>query len=279
MKDFTYFSPTTTKQAIEILEKYQEKAVLMCGGTDVVIRLREKHIAPEAVVDIKKIEGITNLTFSPEEGLFIGAAVNLNVLSSDENVKKYYPELACAAGSVGSKQVRYRASCIGNICNASPLADTATPLYAYDAVVHIEGAQGKKLVPIKDFIVFVRKTVLTKTDIVTGISLPPVKRESGFFKKIARRSEVDLSTVCASVVKTSEGYRFAFGSVAPTPLRLTKTEEYLKGKDINEQVAQEAVNLALSEVSPIDDVRSTKQYRLDMVEMIVRQALTGGACK
>ncbi len=279
MKEFAYYAPKSTGEAIELLCKYKEKAVLMSGGTDVVIRIREKHIAPDAVIDIKKISGINELRFSEDKGLFIGAAVNLNTIGDDENVKKYYPELSEAALSVGSKQVRNRASCIGNICNASPLADTATPLYAYGASVHIIGESGEKIVPINEFIVFVRKTILTPTDIVLGISVPFVERKCGFFQKIARRSEVDLSTVCATVLKVGDETRFAFGSVSPTPLRLLKTEEFLKGKQITDEIANKAVELALSEVSPIDDVRSTKQYRLDMVEMIVRKALSGGECK
>ncbi len=278
MKEFAYYAPTTVASAIELLGKYKEKAVLLCGGTDVIIRIKEKLIAPDAVIDIKKIDGMCDLRFSLEDGLYFGAAVNLNTLGENENVKKYFPELSDAALCVGSKQVRNRATCVGNICNASPLADTATPLYAYDALVHIEGEDGKKIVPIKDFIVFVRKTVLGPTDIVTGIEIPLAKRDSGFFKAIARRSQVDLSTVCATVLKISGEYRFAFGSVAPTPVRLAKTEEFLNSQsEITSEVTQKAVEIALGEVSPIDDVRGSKQYRLDMVEMVVRQALSGGA--
>ena len=120
MRAFEYFAPGTVGEAAKFLRENEGKAVVLNGGTDVVIQLRDRLINPAYVVDIKRIPGLNELRFSKEEGLHIGACVNMNRLGGDENVRAYYPFLANAALSVGSKQVRNRATCAGNLINASP---------------------------------------------------------------------------------------------------------------------------------------------------------------
>lgn len=273
MKEFDYYQPKTIAEASELRARYGKAAVLLNGGTDVVIQLREKLIAPDAVIDIKHIPGLDQITFDKQNGLVIGACATVAALSADENVRKYYPFLAEAAESIGSKQVRYRATCIGNIVNASPLCDTGTPLYALNAVVLLESASGKREVPITEFITFVRKTVLKEDELVTAIRVPYVEGVKGVFTKVARRKEVDLSTICGTVVKDGNGFRIALGAVAPTPVRLPKTEALLSGKPLTDALIDEAAKLAQTEVSPIDDVRASKAYRLDVTEVIVKNGL------
>ena len=272
MREFVYLRPGSIAEAISMRCEHEGCSVLLNGGTDIVIQLRDRLIKPDYVIDIKRIDGLREITFSKEAGLFIGACATMNEIGNHEAVKTYYPYLAEAALSVGSKQVRNRATCIGNIVNASPLADTATPLYCYDAVVEIAGPAGKREVPIQKFILFVRKVDLQEGEIVTGIRVPCVEAKGEFYK-ISRRSQVDLSTVCGTVLHVGDEYRVAMGSVAPTPLRLPKTEALLKGRKLDAALIAEAAALAATEVSPIDDVRADRQYRLDMVSYIVRDAL------
>ncbi|MDO4565322.1 MAG: xanthine dehydrogenase family protein subunit M [Clostridia bacterium] len=274
MREFEYLKPTSLSEAIAMRVRYGDKAVILNGGTDVVIQLRERLIAPDYVIDIKGLEGMQELTFDPKEGLFIGAGVTMNAIGEDPNVKEHYPYLAEAALSVGSKQVRNRATCIGNIVNASPLCDTGTPLYVLDAKLVIAGSEGTREVPIREFITFVRRTVLGKDEIVLGIKVPYIPEAKGIFTKIARRKEVDLSTICGTVLKIGKSYRLAFGAVAPTPVRLDKTEKLLEGRDLTPELIDEAAELAQTEVSPISDVRASKEYRLDVVKVIVRRSLT-----
>lgn len=272
MRDFQYLLPQTLEEAVAFKKEHGASAVFMAGATDVVVRMRDNLMTPDYVIDLKAIPGLDEITFSAQDGLRIGALATMNEIAANEAVRANYPTLAKAAGSVGSKQVRNRATCIGNIVNASPLADTATPLYCYDAVVEIAGPGGRRQVPIRDFIRFVRKVDLQDGELVTGIRVP-VQKAEGRFYKIARRSQVDLSTVCGTVLKMPEGWRIAMGSVAPTPLRLDKTEALLAGRALDEALINEAAALAATEVSPIDDVRADRQYRLDMVSYIVRDAL------
>ena len=230
MREFVYLRPGSIAEAISMRCEHEGCSVLLNGGTDVVIQLRDRLIKPDYVIDIKRIEGLREITFSKEAGLFIGACATMNEIGGNEHVKAHYPYLADAALSVGSKQVRNRATCIGNIVNASPLCDTGTPLYAADAVVCITRRDGAREVPIREFITFVRRTVLRPDEIVTGIRVPYVEGLRGIFTKVARRREVDLSTICGTVARVGDEYRLAFGAVAPTPVRLPKTEALLSGK-------------------------------------------------
>ena len=245
----------------------------MAGATDIIIRMRDKLISPECVIDIKRIKALYGIEFSESKGLLIGACSTLNEIAENEYVKRFYPFLAQAAESVGSKQLRNRATCAGNIVNASPLADTATPLYVCGAVIEAEGSEGKREIPIDKFITFVRKVDLKPCEIVTGIRVPHIPGIEGEFFKISRRHEVDLSTVCGTVAKTGGEYRIALGAVAPTPVRLKKTEALLSGRKLTASLIAEAAELAKSEISPIDDVRASRQYRLDMSALIVRRGL------
>lgn len=275
MKNFEYFNPTSLKEASELMVQNGEGTHILNGGTDLITQMHEGLTTPKAVVDIKKIKELHSIRYDEGKGLTIGACVTLNELGEKEVVIEKYPFLAKAAMTVGSRQVRNRATCIGNICNASPLADTATPLLALDAEVNIYGPEGTKTVSIHDFFVFVRKTCLKDGEIVQSVFIPEIKENSkGTFIKISRRKEVDLSTVCGTVLKTDKTYRISCGAVAPTPIRLRKTEEFLNGKTINKETIEEAVEIAKQEVSPIDDIRASKEYRKEMVGVVVNNGLT-----
>ncbi len=271
MKAFEYHNPTSLKEAVSLLKTHGEDAAILNGGTDLIVRMRDGHSAPKVVVDIKGIEELYKLDMTSRT-CFIGACVLLNDLGMDEVVLKKYPYLAQAALSVGSKQVRNRATCIGNIVNASPLADTATPLLSLDAEVHIYGSEGTRTVPLKDFFVFVRKTILQQDEIVTGISFDNVDTK-GIFYKMSRRKEVDLSTVCSTVLMKNDEYRISFGAVAPTPIRLFETEKYLQGTTLTEETIAKACEIANGEVAPISDLRASEEYRREMVQVMLGNSL------
>ncbi|MGB4659007.1 MAG: xanthine dehydrogenase family protein subunit M [Mobilitalea sp.] len=273
MKEFEYLRPDTMEEAIAFRTQHEGCSVLLNGGTDIVIQLRDRLIAPEYVIDIKHIPGLRSITFSKEEGLYIGACATMNEVADNEDVKKYYPFLSEAARSVGSKQVRNRATLIGNIVNASPLCDAGTPLYVCEANMCIIGKDGYREVPISEFITFVRRTILKPDEIVAGCKVPYLEGAVGIFTKVSRRQEVDLATICGTVLRMGDSYRMAFGAVAPTPVRLTKTEDLLKGKKLIPELILEAAKLACTEVAPISDIRASKKYRLDVVEVTVKRSL------
>lgn len=277
MKDFEYFAPKTIDEAIGILAEHKGKAVVYNGGTDIMIGLREYYKpgyeGPDYIVDIKKIDGLKEISFSKKDGLYVGCCATLNEIAANKDVQKHYPYYANACASVASNPIRNRATCIGNICNASPLADSVTPLYMLDAVLYLQGPNGKREVPVREFIIFVKKTIKEPDEIVLGVRIPYIDGLAAVFTKNARRKQVDLANVCATVGKAGDEYRIAYGSVAPTPVRLVKTEEFLKGKKIDDAVIKKAQEIALTEVAPIDDVRASKAYRLDIVKVILENSL------
>ncbi len=274
MKEFEYFKPDSIKETISILSRYGGKAQILNGGTDLIVGIRDKIIQPEYVVDIKAIPQLNKITYSEQDGLHIGATVTLNEISDSKVIQRNYPILAEVCKTVGSYQVRNRATLVGNICNASPAADTAPPLLVLEAKVNIIGPTGEKIVPINEFFTGVKKNILERGEIVTSVTVPPIKDEwTGVYLKQGRRKDVDLATVGVAVVCIRNEIRIALGAVAPIPIRAFKTEELLRGKTIDESILEKAGKSSLTEVSPISDVRSTQEYREEIIKVLVKRAI------
>jgi len=274
LKEFEYIKPDSIKETISILSQFREKAQILNGGTDLIVEMRDKIIQPEYLVDIKAIPQLNRITYNKQDGLNIGATVTLNEISNSKVVQTNYPILVKACKTVGSYQVRNRATLAGNICNASPAADTAPPLLVLKAKVNIIGPTGEKVVPINQFFTGVKKNILKKGEIVTSITIPPIKDKwTGIYLKQGRKKEVDLATVGVAVVCVRDEVRIALGAVAPVPVRAFRTEELLKGKTIDESLLEKAGKSALTEVSPISDIRSSQEYREEIVKVLVRRAI------
>ncbi len=274
LKEFEYLKPDSIKEIISILSQFGEKAQILNGGTDLIVGMRDKIIQPEYLVDIKAIPQLNRITYNKQDGLNIGATVTLNEISNSKVVQTHYPILVKACKTVGSYQVRNRATLVGNICNASPAADTAPPLLVLEAKVNIIGPTGEKIVPINQFFTGVKKNILKKGEIVTSITIPPIKGKwVGVYLKQGRKKEVDLATVGVAVVCIRDEVRIALGAVAPVPVRAFKTEELLKGKTIDESLLEKAGKSALTEVSPISDIRSSQEYREEIIKVLVRRAI------
>jgi carbon-monoxide dehydrogenase medium subunit len=274
LKEFEYLKPDSIKETISILSQFEEKAQILNGGTDLIVEMRDKIIQPEYLVDIKVIPQLNRITYNKQDGLNIGATVTLNEISNSKVVQTHYPILVEACKTVGSYQVRNRATLVGNICNASPAADTAPPLLVLEAKVNIIGPTGEKIVPINQFFTGVKKNILKKGEIVTSITIPPIKDKwTGVYLKQGRKKEVDLATVGVAVLCIRDEVRIALGAVAPVPVRAFKTEELLKGKTIDESLLEKAGKSALTEVSPISDIRSSKEYREEIIKVLVKRAI------
>jgi len=274
LKEFEYLKPNSIKETISILSRFGEKAQILNGGTDLIVGIRDKILQPEYVVDIKTIPHLNKITYNEREGLTIGTTVTLNEISDSKIVRTHYPILAEACKTVGSYLVRNRATLVGNICNASPAADTAPSLLVLDAKVNIVGPDGEKIVPLNQFFVGVKKNILKKEEVVISVTVPPLRDKwTGVYLKQGRRKDVDLATVGVAVVCIRDEIRIALGAVAPIPVRVFKTEELLKGKIIDEPLLEETARSALAEVSPISDIRSSKEYRKEIVKVLIRRAI------
>ncbi len=274
--EFNYIKVFTLDEALEVLSRLDDVKIL-AGGTDLVIDLKIGRYKPKNVLDISGIKG---LDYIIDEGeiIRIGALTKLQKIVESPVIKAKAPVLAKAVNEMASWQVRNVATIGGNLCNASPAADTAPPLYVLNAKLKLVSKRSEREVPVTEFFKGPRKTLLEKGEILKEI-IVPVERGSGqAYIKLGRRSAFTLSVVSvATLVKTENNkfteVRVALNAVAPTPVRAKKTEEFLKGKEISLSNIEEAAKLVLEHISPISDVRASAEYRKEMAVVLTRDAI------
>ena len=276
MKRFEYFEPRTLAEASALLARYGGRAQPLAGGTDLLVELREQLRRADCVVNIKKIPGIGALSFDPQAGLRIGALVTARALEVSAVIREKYPSLLQAVRELGSIQVRNRATIVGNVCRASPSADTLPPLIADGAMVSIHGGQGRRSLPLEDFFTGPGKTVLKPDELMTEIVVPaPAPRSGKIYIKHGRRKAMELATVGVAVTLTEgSDVRIVLGAVAPTPIRAKQAEALLRGRKIDAGLIERAAQAAVDESRPISNVRASAEYRREMVRVLTRRALT-----
>lgn len=284
MRPFEYFEPATLDETVSLLAQYNGQANLLAGGTDLLVEIKEHLRAPNYVINIKKISGLDNLTYDDREGLRIGSLVTVRAVETSPIVKEKYAGLAQAASELASIQIRNRATVAGNICRASPSADTLPPLIADGATVKLFGPAGERSILLEEFFTGPGQTVLAKDELVVEIVVPAPRPHTGkVYIKHGRRKAMELATVGVAVALTLAGnicrdIRIVLGAVAPTPIRARKAEQILQGNVVNEAAMAAAAQAAMEEARPISDVRSSAEYRRDMVRVLtgraIQQALT-----
>lgn len=266
MHPFAYARPASLAEAIALLERAGPDARVLAGGTDVIIRLRDGTYQPSLVVDIKRIPELGGGIVEADGLLTISAGTVMTDIAEHALVERHFPALVDAARVVGSVQIRNRATLAGNICNASPAADTAPPLLVYGAQVVVFGPSGSRRVALDDFLVSSGVTTLAPAELVTAIELPlPTGRVGAAFARRTRRRGHDLASVTLAVaVHESGAIRLAYGSVGPRPLLLlgqTGEEDDLLGRAV-----------AAASPSPTS-MRASPDYRLAMLRVLGRRAL------
>jgi CO/xanthine dehydrogenase FAD-binding subunit len=267
MSGFAYERPTTIETATALLAEATASRVL-AGGTDLLVAVRSGAVKPELVVDIKGIGGLATTAWTTEGDLLLGACVTLEQIATDRSIAEEFPALSQAAASVGSVQVRSRATIGGNLANASPCMDTAPALLVLGASVAVASPSGERIVPLQAFVTGVKKTALRPGEIVTSVRVPrpPVGMRSGF-DKVKRGNGHDLALVnVAMALDAVVGtLRTAIGACAPTPVLLPPLE--LAGLSRGE-LSERLVELAMDHISPISDVRASAEYRADMAAVL-----------
>lgn len=279
MNRFEYFEPATLAEAVVLLGRCNGKASVLAGGTDLLVEIKEHLRRPDYVVNIKQIPGMAELSYDAERGLRFGALVTSRAIELSPVVQEKYPGLAQSVRELGSIQVRNRATVVGNICRASPSADTLPPLIADGASAKIYGPAGERVVLLEEFFTGPGQTVLKPDELVTAITIPPPPPRTGrIYIKHGRRKAMELATVGVAVSLTLAGdlcreVRIALGAVAPTPIRARRAESLLRNQAIDERLVAAAAGTAMGEARPIGNVRSSAEYRRQMVEVLTRRAL------
>ena len=277
---FDYLQAKTADEAVALLEEYGQDARPLMGGTDLFPGLREGRIGPRVLIDVKGLPGLRELAYEEGSGLQIGAAVTMNQLTAHPLVQQRYPILAQAAGSVASYQIRNRATLGGNLCNASPCADTGPAVLVLEAEVLVFGPQGERAIAAGDFFLGPGRTAIQPGEFMTGLRIPPAPAGvAARYLKLGRCRTGDLSLVGVGVYAFGPGngagyeFRIALGSVAPTPIRAAEAEAWLASVEAGEEAFEEAAAKARAAASPITDVRGTADYQRAMVRTLTLRGL------
>lgn len=275
MRPFAYLRPDNLDDVLALLTQHGPDARLLAGGTDLVVRLRLGHVRPTFVVDVKRVAALSADIVGDNGCLSVGARVVMTDLIRDERVRRHFPALVEAAAVVGSVQIRNRATLAGNICNASPAADTAPALLVYGATVNIAGVAGARRVPLTEFFTGPGQTVLNRGEVVASIDLPlPSGARGAAFARVTRRFGVDIATInVCCLVNASGAIRFAYGAVSSRPLLVEDESGLLADEEAPAIARSERLQRLLSHASPISDVRGSREYRLAMLEVMSRRAL------
>jgi CO/xanthine dehydrogenase FAD-binding subunit len=276
MHTFAYERPATLGEAVALLEAHGPDARLLAGGTDLIIRLRDGSLAPAVVVDVKRIAELAPGIREDDGRLVIGATTVMTDIAADPRVGRHFRALAEAAAVVGSVQIRNRATLGGNICNASPAADTAPALLVYEAVVIVAGTGGNRRIPIDELFVRSGETTLGRGELVTAIELPlPVRRMGAVHLRRTRRRGHDLAsvTLCCGVDEAGVT-RLAYGSLGPRPVLTVDASGVLADAAAPAAAKAELLERMYEKASPsARSMRASPEYRLAMLRVLGGRAI------
>jgi carbon-monoxide dehydrogenase medium subunit len=251
---------------------------VLAGGTDLLVRLRSGFIEPDLIVDVKGIDKLNSIT-AENGGFRIGAAVSAAKLGEHAGVRKLWPGVVEAVELIGSKQIQGRATMVGNMCNASPAADSVPAMVAAGAMVTIVGPKGPRTVPVEEVSTSPGKTTLAKGELVESVFLPSRPGKSGdAYLRFIPRSEMDIAVVGAGVSLTLDGSgkctqaRVALGAVAERVLLVNEAAQALIGSKLDEKAMDALAAAASRACRPIDDKRGTKEFRIKVAGVLARRA-------
>lgn len=283
MKPIEYVRPQSLEELFGLLSAHGSNARLLAGGTDVVVRLRkpsasaqtrdESSSRPLVVIDLKRIAALRSDVTAIPSGIRIGARAVMTDLIDNSTIQHRFPALRDAALVVGSVQIRNRATLAGNICNASPAADTAPALLAYGGRANVIGASGSRQLALEEFFAGPGRTTLCSGEIVESIDLPlPSSNSGASFQRLTRRHGVDLAIVSVCCVAAPGSVRFGLGAVGPRPL-FVHDDTGILTDDASTAERNETLRRLLAEASPISDLRARDDYRSAMLGVLARRAL------
>jgi carbon-monoxide dehydrogenase medium subunit len=275
-QEFEYLEPKTIEEAVQYLAKHGEKATLIAGGTDLLVKMKMGELRPEILVNISRIPALRYLI--EDRGIRIGALTSFRDLERSRVIKEKYTALFQAARSISSVQIKSMGTVGGNLCHGSPAADSAPPLIVLGAMVQLVGdARGRSL-PLEEFFVGPGETVLAPNELLVEVQIPEwlSKKGSAFLKMTRVSADLAKVSVAASMVREGDRCkecRIALGAVAKTPLRAKKAEEMMRGEKVEENLIEKTSLQASQEIEPITDNRSTAWYRKEVAKVMVRDAI------
>jgi CO/xanthine dehydrogenase FAD-binding subunit len=276
MSEVQYQSAKTVKEAVKMMQAAKGKGYILAGGTDLLVQMKSGARTPGVIIDVKKIPEMVTVT--EKNGAFtIGAATPAAVLGENKKLRKAWPGVIEACNLIGSTQVQGRASPGGNLCNASPAADSVPALVAAGCIVNVAGPNGKRAVPVEKFCIGPGKTSLKTGEIVVSLTLPKrPKGSSDAYLRLIPRTEMDIAVVGVGVSLTMKGdtvtdARVGLGAVAPTVLLVDKAAKALIGSKLDDKALDAAAAACSAACKPIDDKRGTIHYRTKIAGVLLKR--------
>jgi xanthine dehydrogenase small subunit len=268
------YSPKKLKEALSFLSE-TDGATILAGGTDLMVQMESGKLAPKKILNIWNLNELREIHEEKTLVAFGSLCTHMQILQHPATPKV----LAQACGTVGAVQIQNRGTIGGNIANASPAGDTLPVLLALDASVEVASASRIRRIPFSEFYTGYRATALRANELITSVHVPkPKSSERTHFRKVGTRLAQAISKVvfCGRIQNSSpvKEIRLAFGSIGPTVIRLNKTEDFLTGKTLDTNTVDAALSIAATEIKPIDDIRSTAEYRASVVRNLLREFLT-----
>jgi CO/xanthine dehydrogenase FAD-binding subunit len=281
LPEFEFNSPQSVDETLELLADYGERAVIFSGGSDLVVAMKF-GLAPSNIISINEIQGLDKITFDFEQGLSIGAKVTIAQILESDQVKALYPALWQAADIFATPQIRNTATVIGNILRGSPAGDCSCAILALGGSLMLQNKKGIRQVSIDDFWTSYNQNARECDELAIAIQLPaPSDNTRSAFQRMTRVNE-DLAKLNAAVHLEMDGRvcksaRLAIGCVGPTTMRLPKTEAVLIGNEVNANTLAIIAETVATEISPIDDKRSSREYRIQVSGVLVKRLVEQAA--
>jgi carbon-monoxide dehydrogenase medium subunit len=280
LPSFDYLVPKEPAELATMLAEYGKDACILSGGTDLLVQMKEQALTPKYVIDISGMESLSTIDFDEQGGLVIGSTAKMDELLRMPVVKERYKALWTATETVGARQIIAMASIGGNICNASPAADTPPALVAFDAEVRLSSGNKNRTMPVLDFILGNRKTALTEGEYLESIKLAVPPPDSGSaYQHFRVRGGMEIAMVSAAVnvqvdpeTRSVKDLRIVLGVVAPTPIRARDAEQMIIGEVPSEELLTSAAEACAKISKPIDDFRASAEYRKAVLKVFFERA-------
>jgi carbon-monoxide dehydrogenase medium subunit len=281
MNNFEYRKVSTLEDACLLLDQYGDRAKILAGGTDLLIKMRNRALNPALLIDLKGVPGLDEIRYEPAIGLRIGPLTSIHQLETSRLVQEKFGGIAKAAASLGTYQIRCRATLGGNICSASPAADMVPSLIVLGAKAKIGGKKRERWLPLGELFTGPGRTNLRPEEILAEVQIPdPPGPIVTFYAKHSIRNAMDLAVVSVAVALSPASkrdvcseIRIALGAVGPVPLRALRAEDLLRGQKLDQEIISRAAEIASEDVQPITDFRASAEYRREMVRVLTRRVL------
>lgn len=279
MHAFDYARPGSLAEALALASNGR-RALFLAGGTDVIVQLREGRRSCDLLIDLKHVPELTSITVGPSGALEIGAAVALAEIYEHPVVRRDFPALVDAASIIGGIAIQSRATLGGNLCNASPAADSSPALMALGATLRIAGPAGERTLPVADFFVGPGQNALQPGEILVSVRIPPLPpRSAAFYHRFIPRNEMDIAVASSGVCLALDDAgriadaRVALGAVAPTPILVPAARDALLGREPGAEAFAAAGEAARAAARPIDDMRGSVAQRRHLAGVLTVRAL------